>query len=236
MSEKVLKHISTQANDYNNDHENYLVRSFFIWWIFGFIITIYLIIGWISQEFIYNDSLYYRSYSGTLTNQTIESMLGFQSRFWWTGYAVTPMLLLLKFLFTSICISVGAMLSITDIKFKEIFKTAMLAEGVFILAQIIFMISLYLNLEELTLQNISGYYPLSALSFIGIENVNAKWAIYPLQTINLFEALYIAVISWLLSKQWKPDFFESLNIVIPSYGLGLLLWMVLVAFLTLQIS
>jgi|AntRauTorcE11897_2_1112592.scaffolds.fasta_scaffold00117_20 hypothetical protein len=207
-----------------------------IWLIFGVTLLIYLSFAWVTQEFIYSDSLYYRSYSGTLTNETIEGILGFQSRFWWTGYAIAPIVLLLKFLFTSICISVGAMFTVTDIKFKDIFKTAMLAEGVFIIAQVIFMISLYVHLDDITLQNTAGYFPLSALSFIGIENVNAQWAIYPLQTINLFEVMYITVISWLLSKQWKPDFTETLNVVIPSYGLGLLLWIVLVAFLTLQIS
>ncbi|MTI89027.1 MAG: hypothetical protein FH748_13800 [Balneolaceae bacterium] len=213
-----------------------LILDLSAWWIFGIVLFLYLLVAGISQEFIYKNSLYYRSYSGTLTNDTIEGMLGFQSRFWWTGYAVTPIILLFKFLFTSICISIGAMLQGIDIKFKDIFKTAMLAEGVFIVAQVIFMISLYVHLEDVTLQNTSGYYPFSALYFIGMENVNAQWAVYPLQTINLFEVLYVAVIAWLLSKKWRPDFIEGLNIVIPSYGLGLLLWMVLVAFLILQVS
>lgn len=163
--------------------------GFRAWWLLGLVLLFYLLLAVISQEFIYIDPLYYRSYSGSLTNQTIENMLGVQARYWWTGYATIPVLLLLKFLFTSICISIGAMLSLTEIKFKNIFKTAMLAEGVFIIAQVIFMIILYMHLDDLTLQNTSGYYPLSALYFIGIENVNAQWAIYPLQTINLFEAL-----------------------------------------------
>jgi len=40
------------------------------------------------------------------------------------GYAVTPIILLFKFLFTSICISIGAILSLTEIKFKDIDETA----------------------------------------------------------------------------------------------------------------
>lgn len=204
----------------------------------GFCVALvgYILIIWVSQEFIYNESLYYRSYSGTLPQQTIEGILGFKSRFWWTGYLFTPIVLLLKFLFASICVSIGAVMAIIDIKFKDVFKAAILAEVVFIVAQVIFLLSLYLNLEYVTIRNIAGYFPLSALSFIGVENVHAQWAIYPLQTANLFEVIYVIVLSWLLSKQWKKDIFESLNIVIPSYGLGLLLWIVLVVFLTLQIS
>jgi len=206
------------------------------WVFFGVILLVYLFFAWVSQEFIYSDSLYYRSYSGTMTSQAIERILGFQSRFWWTAYAFTPILLLSKFLFASICISIGAMLSKFELKFKEIFKTAMLAEGVFILAQAIFMASLYINLNDLTLQNISGYFPLSALSFIGIENANVQWIIYPLQTANLFEVAYMVVIGWLLSKQWKQDFVESLAVVVPSYVTGLLLWLVFVTFISLQVS
>jgi len=217
-------------------HKYTLLAGVSGWLIFGVILLVYLFFAWVSQEFIYSNSLYYRSYSGTLTNQTIEGILGFQSRFWWTGYAFTPILLLLKFLFASICISIGAMLSMIELKFRDIFKTAMLAEGVFIIAQAIFMVYLYLNLDDLTLQNISGYYPLSVLYFIGIDNVNVQWLVYPLQTINLFEALYIAVIAWLLTKQWKEDFMESLALVVPSYGTGLTLWLVFVTFITLQVS
>lgn len=234
MNEEVLKTLSPKTTSSRHKHNSIFEVS--VWGIFGIVLSTYLIITWASQAFIYSDSLFYRSYSGTLTDQSIEGILGLQSRFWWTGYAVTPIVLLLKFLFTSICISIGAILTVTDIKFKDVFKTAIIAEGVFIVAQVAFIVSLYAHLDDITLQNASGYFPLSALSFIGIENINAQWAVYPLQTVNLFEVFYIVALAWLLSKKWKPDFVESLNTVIPSYGLGLLLWVVLVAFLTLQVS
>lgn len=98
------------------------VSKGYMWWIFIGLVIIYSFITTLSQTFIFNDSLYYRSYSGTLTNQTIEGILGFQSRFWWSVYLFPPLLLLLKFLFASICINIGSMLSVIDIKFKDIFK------------------------------------------------------------------------------------------------------------------
>lgn len=204
--------------------------------IFFVLIVVYFLLIWVSQEFVYTNTIYYRSYSGTLTQQSIEGMLGFQTRYWWVGYVFIPIILILKFTFTAICISIGATFSLAEFKFKDIFKTVMLAEVVFIVAQIIFMVILYMHLDDITLQNIGGYYPLSALSIIGIENVNAQWAIYPLQTANFFEVFYVVVISWLLSREWESDFFGSLNIIIPSYGIGLLLWVVLVAFLTFQFN
>jgi hypothetical protein len=63
-----------------------------------------------------------------------------------------------------------------------------------------------------------------------------KWLKYPFQTLNIFEILYMAAIAWLLAKQWSRDFMESLAVVLPSYVIGLVLWLVLVTFLTLQVS
>ena len=205
-------------------------RFFFV--IGGF----YLGLIWITNEYIYANDLYYQSYSGTLTNETIEGILSLQSRFWWAGYVMTPILLLFKFLFASICINIGVILSGIEIKFNKVFKVVLLAEVVFIIAQITFITILYLNLDDITLQNASGYFPFSTLSFIGIENVNAQWAIYPLQTLNLFEVFYMIAIAWLLSRKVKQNFADIFSIVLPSYGVGLLLWITLVAFLTFQVT
>jgi hypothetical protein len=81
-------------------HKYTLLAGVSGWLIFGVILLVYSFSAWISQEYIYTDSLYYRSYSGTLTNQTIEGILGFQSRFWWTGYAFTSILDLFENLVT----------------------------------------------------------------------------------------------------------------------------------------
>jgi hypothetical protein len=43
-------------------------------------------------------------------------------------------------------------------------------------------------------------------------------------------------IAWLLAKQWKQDFIGSLSIVVPSYGTGLILWLVFVTFITIQVT
>jgi|GEM_PF-956533 len=222
--------------NYNIKNLDARLHRYIYWRVFGVIFLSYSLIAWISQEFIYNEFIYYRSYSENFSHGTIESILGIQERFKWMSYVLIPVTLTLKFLFTSLCISIGKMFSEAELEFKIVFKSVTLAEIIFIIAQVIFMIILYLNLDDITLQNASGYFPLSALSLIGIDNINAQWAIYPLQTANLFEVFYVIAIAYLLSRKWKHDFFETINIVIPSYGVGLLLWVTLVAFLALQVS
>ncbi len=200
------------------------------------ILIIRSIITWVSQEIIYTDELYIKSLSENINHFTIEKVLGIQGRFDWVTYIFTPLTLLLKLTFSTICIKIGLLLTHVKQSYYRVFKVTILAEGVFIIAQIIFVIILYINLDLVTLQNSLGFYPLSALNLIGIDNINAQWAIFPLQTVNMFQLFYVIVIAWLLSRQLEQDFVESLNIVLPSYGLGLLLWVTLVAFLTLQLS
>ena len=207
-----------------------------IWLWIVFVTVIYFLLTFFSQDFIYSDSIYYRSYSSTITQQSIENMLGLQSRFWWASYILIPIVLIFKFALISVCVSIGKVFSDMNIEFKQIFRATVFGEWIFIIAQITFTTILYLNLDDITLQNASGYFPLSALSFIGIENVNAQWAIYPLQTANLFEVFYMIAIAWFLSKMSKQSFADVFSVVLPSYGLGLLLWITLVAFLTFQVT
>lgn len=207
-----------------------------VWLIFFSISICYVVLTLISQETIYKSSIYYKSYAEQFNQATIDKLLGIKSSYVWMSYIVIPFTLLLKFTLISVCISIGKVFSEIDLEFKQIFKASMIAEGVFIIAQVTFTIILFLNLDEVTLQNASGYFPLSALSFIGIENVNAQWAIYPLQTANLFEIFYVLSIAFFLSKRSKNDFLEILSIVFPSYMIGLFLWITLVAFLTFQLT
>ncbi len=201
---------------------------------FGIICTIYLLL-YASSTFIITDQLYYRSLSNKLTNPSIATLLNIKNQYWWVGYVITPLVVLLKVFFATILISIGAVLTTIDFKFKTVFKAALIAEIVFIFAQILYLINLSFNLDALTLATMSNYYPLTVLSLYGTQNV-VDWLQYPLKTLNLFEVFYMVAIAWLLAKHWGEDFLECLALVVPSYVTGLLLWLVLVTFLTLQVS
>jgi len=205
------------------------------WILFGVFVVIYSFLAFLSVQYIFTEELYYRSLSDQLTQQNIENLLGITSQYWWIDYLLTPVLLTFKVSYTTICISIGIILSNIEFKFKTIFKVALLAEVVFVIGQILHIVNLSFHSGTLTLETVSNYYPLSVLSYFGAENV-VQWLQYPLQTLNLFEVVYMVVIGWLLSKQWKEDFMESLAVVVPSYATGLLLWLVFVTFIMLQVS
>jgi hypothetical protein len=201
-------------------------------WLLLLIISgLYIFLTFFSDNWIFTEEFF----SSQLPVYSIDEIIESRERFWWGSYVVQIVVVIFKVLFAALCIFIGVVLSDIEFFFKDLFRSAIIAETIFIIAQSAYLLNLYFHRSELNLESTANYFPLSMLSFWGTENV-APWLHYPLQTLNLFEVFYILFISWLLSRQWKPDFIESLNIVLPSYGTGLLLWLVLVTFLTLQIS
>lgn len=199
------------------------------------ILLLYILTSIFDQFFIFTDDFFIEKLSGEFSESFTDSFMSSENRIGWLTYIAIPLVILVKMVFVTFCITVGAIFANIDFKFYDIIRSAILAEFIFLISNIHFSLKLFLNVDYLTFDNTLNFFPFSMISFFGTENVT-PWLHYPLQTLNLFEVFYVLFISWLLSKQWKPNFIESLNIVIPSYGIGLLLWMTLVVFLTLQIS
>lgn len=204
-------------------------------WYLLILIVLYISLSVFDQVFIFTEEFIYRSLSNEFSESVIEALITSENQFGWIAYVVSPLIIMLKILFVTFCITTGAILTDSEFTFRYIFRSATYSEYVFLISQAVFSFNLYFNRDALNIENVGSYFPLSMLSYFGTENV-VPWLHYPLQTLNLFEVAYILCISWLLSKQWKTYFIESINIVLPSYGIGLLIWMVLVVFLTLQIS
>ena len=67
--------------------------------------------------------------------------------------------------------------------------------------------------------------------------------VYPLSLLNVFELGYFLVLAWLLvgvineaSEERPVKFGQSLKLVTALYGSGLLLWVLVVMFITLNLS
>lgn len=211
-------------------------HRFNLWIIFSVMSGLYLVIGLINNALIFDGSFYERSIGMSFTNDELYRFIETKNTFNILSYLIIPLILLLKLGLIAAIISTGIIISNKNLHFNQVLRTVLLAEFIFVLASFLHSCNMYLNKGNISLDTLPFYYPLSIVSIIGPEKINSDWAIYPLQTANLFEVFYVIAISWLLSRNWKPNFFESLNVVIPSYGLGLVLWVILVAFLTLQVS
>lgn len=117
----------------------------------------------------------------------------------------------------------------------------MLADFIFVISSLFKLVVLIFFKQISTLEDLQ-FIPLSLMELLDSNTVDPLF-VYPLSLINVFELGYFLVLAWLLitvineANEERPvKYGKSLQIVTVSYGSGFLLWVVLVMFLTLNMS
>jgi hypothetical protein len=183
------------------------------------------------------DKLVYNFYAEQLAKDQLEKMLAVQQKWAWVGYAIIPLVVLIRSSLVALCLSIGVFFYDIErkIAFKKYMRIALKGEFVLVLVGLFKFGYFYFIKTDFTLQDLQQYYPLSYINFLDRTNLQ-PWLIYPLQTLNLFELAYILVLVFGLHKLLKNTFTKSLEMVTVSYGAGLLIFMGLVMFLTLNMT
>ncbi|WP_445748594.1 hypothetical protein [Polaribacter sp.] len=183
------------------------------------------------------DELVYNFYSEQLAQQQIEELLETQKKWAWVGYAIVPVIIVLRTSLVATCLSIGLFFYDMEhkLKFNSFFRVALMGEFVLVLVGFVKLGYFLFIKTTYTLQDIQQYYPLSYTNFLDLTKIE-PWLIYPLQTINLFEIAYFFVLVVGLQKLVKNTFSKSVEMVAVSYGSGLLIWMGLDMFLTLNFT
>ena len=132
-------------------------------------------------------------------------------------------------------LDLGCFLFGKEIKYKKLFNLVVKAEFIFLLVILVKTAWFYFFQTNYSLEDLQYFYPLSALSIIGYEGLQ-PWFVYPFQVLNLFELAYWFILAYLLGKELESTTDKGLSIVASSYGVGLLIWVVGVMFLTLNMS
>ena len=201
-------------------------------------ITILILVSTFLFNYLLNiDGLIYNFYSEQLAKEQIGELLENQKKWSWVNYLIMPILILLRTSLVAFCIEVGVFFYNIEnkIKFKEIFRIALLGEFVLILVGLSKLAYFYFINTTYTLVDLQQFYPLSYINFLDIDKLE-PWLVYPLQTINLFEVAYFFVLVYGLYKLLQNKYIKSFEIIAVSYGTGLAIWLGLVMFLTLNMS
>lgn len=204
--------------------------------IFFVVSILYSILAYLNRKYIYTDVFFYNNLSQDFSENSIKNILNIRSKFSLLEYIFIPFFLFFRILFSSVAISIGMILSKGFAQFKLIFKTVLKADLVFFVGAAVHSVTLYLNRDEISINNSPEYYPLSVINFLSIDKIYSDWIYYALQTINLFEFIFIFTVSILLSNKINENFKDTISVVLPSYGIGLFLWICLVSFLAFQLS
>ena len=210
------------------------INTFLIFIILSVLTIISL---FITSRYIITIDVLYNSLSDQLIKEQFLKFIDSQEKFEWIKYLFAPIIILFRSFLVSSCLSMGVFFYNTeiDVAFKKIFRITLIGELVFIIAEYTKVSYFLLKKSSYLLEDIQKFYPLSAINITGYDGLNSWW-VYPLQILNLFELTYWVVLAFLIGKEIKKNTDKGFSIVATSYGIGLLIWVIVIMFLTINLS
>jgi len=196
-----------------------------LWW-FLLLVGTTLVFTWLSQTFFVSDLLYYNTYGDQLSIDTIEMMIGGAKKYAWTAYILAPVLLLLRVSLVACCFYIALFFKDVESDFASCFNVALKSDTVFVLFGLFNLVyQLFAPASNLTELSVS---PLSLLNYLDMESIPG-YLLYPLGLINVSEFFYWGVVIGLIRYRYKFSTPESTSFTLSSYGVGLLLMVLIFA-------
>uniref|UniRef100_S0DE83 Yip1 domain-containing protein n=1 Tax=termite gut metagenome TaxID=433724 RepID=S0DE83_9ZZZZ len=152
----------------------------------------------------------------------------------WVGFAAVPLLILIRVSLVGACLSTGAMLNekFSKLTYSGAYGIAMKSDVISVLHTIVSSVIIITLFRD---DVIKGQTVFSLLYFIDMNAVD-KWLTIPCASINLFEVIYWFFMSKLVSVATGNKFWKSFEFVMCTYGVGYLIYIVLMMFITLYLS
>jgi len=191
---------------------------------------------WLSKNVLINETVFYNSFSEQLTYERAMNLFENMNRYSWISYLVTPLLLLIKFTVISLVLYMGVFFLNLHYKisFGVIFRIVIASDIIFVLAGVIKFLWFCFFAGNYELDDISFFYPLSLINLFKVSEVSRLW-VFPLQSVNLFQAAYMLLLAYGLNKAGRIEKSESEKVVLFSYMPAFLFWIVLIMFISLDV-
>ena len=139
-------------------------------------------------------------------------------------YLSIPVVYLYKFLIIAFLFWAGCFLFGYRLTYKEAFQTAIIAEFIFLIPEIL-KIGYFLSVQsDPSLFEVQSFYPLSLMNFADPELLPKKW-FYPLKAANVFEVAYWVLLVYLLHSVIRKNKMITALIVLVSYVIPFIAWL-----------
>ncbi|MCQ2974173.1 MAG: hypothetical protein MJ211_05115 [Bacteroidales bacterium] len=146
------------------------------------------------------------------------------------GIIITSLTVLGKVFLIALIIYIGYYL-VEKQNYKDILSSVIVAEVVNLITALVKNINLaFINPPSTYID--TTLTPFSLVSFFDPQKLD-QWLLIPLSAVNIFEVIYILLLSYMLSKNLKRSFGNSCQMVLLSYGLVLVLFIVCTSFYAL---
>ena len=203
--------------------------------LFSFVCLLSVIFQYLFNTLVIHDDLLYNYYVDRISIERISEILSSRKEIGWPSFVIPPIFFFIKFCLIAVCFSILALLLGLKVDFSSFFFSASIAEIALILSSIFRFFWFFFFQSSYTLEDIKYFSPLSIVSLFDAKELDPL-LIYPLRLLNGFEVLYWLSLALLLKDTLKKNFLSSLYFVACSYGIGLLVWVVLVTFVRLSLS
>ena len=205
------------------------------WKIFSWIVVFNVLILIASQTVLIDEIVFFNTYSEQLTYERSMELFDTMKSYSWVTYAMTPILLLLKFSVLSVLLYVGVFFSdlTREITLGKIFKVVVMCEIVFVVASVIKLLWFIFFAGNYTLEDLSYFYPLSLINLFSRSEVASYW-VYPLQILNVFQVVYALLLAIGLSTTGLVRKSTADRVVLLTYFPAIVVWVATIMFLTID--
>jgi hypothetical protein len=205
------------------------------WKLFLGIVTLNLLVIFLSQIILINDIVFFNTYSEQLTYDRSMELFQQMRSYSWLSYMLITVFLLLKFTAIAVLLYIGIYFSDLhkELPLGRIFKVVIISETIFVTASIFKLLWFVFFAGNYTLDDISFFYPLSLINLFNRSEVATYW-VYPLQTVNLFQFLYVLLLASGLSEAGSVKKSLTEKVVLSTYVPAIAVWVTLIMFLTID--
>lgn len=200
---------------------------------FLFLVLLSVLLGEMAIYVLELNQLIYKDLSEQLTLRQIEEIFEAQSQWAWVGYIILPLLLFFKITLIAWVLAIGGFFNEVILSHGKYFRIVLLTEFIFLLPAILKIVWFYFFETDFTYGQVGEYVPLSVQSFLNTNGI-PKWALYPLQIVNVFEVVYWVLLAFLIDKASRSE--KGMKVVLMGYGPALFIWIVFIMFLTLNLT
>ena len=192
------------------------------------------------NNFIQTDSLITQNLSDKYTQEVINHSLNLRHQWAWLSYIFVPIFLYI----TTSLIALIILLVIElyylnenrpEVKFKNIWRIVLIAQWSALASIFVKVFWFGAYRTNYSLEELQTFSPLSLINLFDRKTLDV-WLAYPIQLVNPFELAYWIILVIGIKQLLKRSWLKSLEMVFLSYGLALIVWVVVIMFISLNFS
>ena len=197
--------------------------------LFFLAVLISVLTSYLLKEFVYDDDYWSYVLQDKFTLSQIRMFLQKKNSSEWIMLIGVPIALFLKVGVVTLCILCGIFIFNEELSTFSVFRICLKAEFIFLIPPIIQLVWFGFNSNH-SIHQISSFPSFSLRDLFDNSTLDKRLA-YPLGILNIFEVAYILTIAYSIAVELNSTFTYSLRLVAFSYGLAILLWVMVVVYM-----